>query len=106
MKGKNKFMGKNFVEASTEIDDLVSQREQILIKIANSVASVIVDRANNNKLNGTARDVDNLLKDLSDSEKYRVMLHASISIAKHRANGGNKAENRSSSRDTLFDRFK
>jgi Holliday junction resolvase RusA-like endonuclease len=98
-------MGKNFVEASTEIDELVSQREQILVKIANNVASAIVDRANNNKLNGTARDVDNLLKDLSDSEKYRVMLQTSISIAKHRANGGNKAENRSS-RDTLFDRFK
>ncbi len=98
-------MGKSFVEASTEIDDLVLQKDQILTKIANTVASAIADRANNNKLNGISKDVDNLLKDLSDAEKYQVMMFASIALAKHRAHGGNKAEARSASRDNLFDRF-
>jgi len=102
-------MGKTFVEASTEIDDLISKKNEILIKIGNSVAAAIVDRANNNKINllsGLSKDVNNLLKDLSDHERYIVMLHAACTIAKSKSAGGNKASNtQSSSRENLFSRF-
>ena len=78
-------MGKSFVEASTEIDDLVLQKDQILTKIANTVASAIADRANNNKLNGLSKDVDNLLKDLSDAEKYQAEKKAEAPAAEPEA---------------------
>lgn len=98
-------MGKSFVEASTEIDDLVTKRNETLTKIGNIVALAITDRANNNKVNGLQKDVDGLLKGLSDHEKYLVMLQASVLVAKNKAAGGNKAQHQSSSRDSLFSRF-
>jgi len=101
-------MAKSFIEASTEIDDLVSKRNDLLVKISNTVASAIVGRVGDNKLNNLPNDVNNLLKDLSDAEKYQVMLHASITIAKHRAGNGSSRPEKSSSnsRSSLYDRFR
>ena len=96
-------MGKNFVEAQTEIDDLVSQKNEIMVKISNNVAAAVLDRARGGNLKGIGRDIDNLLKDLSDEEKYRVMVSATVAIAKNRA--ASSSSNSSSGRDSLFSRF-
>lgn len=97
-------MGKSFVEASTEIDELLNKKDELLSKIGNIVALAIVDRTNSNKLNSLQKDVDNLLKDMNDHEKYLVMLYATTAIAKNNANGGNMVH-KSSSRSDLFNRF-
>jgi hypothetical protein len=100
-------MAKNFIEAKTEIDDLIFKKKELLTKIANSAASAIVDRVNGGKTNSLTKDIDNLLEGLSDAEKYEVMKSACIAIAKHRGFNGKSSNNSSTSdsRSPLFGRF-
>lgn len=98
-------MGKNFMEAGTEIGDLVQQRNDILRKIANNVAAAILDRMKSGKTGSLRRDVDNLLNDLSDKEKYEVMVQVAVIMAK--SGSSNKQSDKSERRsDPLFNRFK
>ena len=98
-------MGKNFMEAGTEIGDLVQQRNDILRKIANNVAAAILDRMKSGKTGSLRRDVDNLLNDLSDKEKYEVMVQVAVIMAK--SGSSNKQSDKSERHsDPLFNRFK
>lgn len=103
-------MAKNFMEAGTEIDALINQKRDINKKIGINVAAAIISRVNSGKdTSSLARDIDNLLGNLSNDEKYQVMVLAAVEVAKVNANrssgGNNHNRSRSSERSSLFDRF-
>ena len=103
-------MAKNFVEARTEIDNIINARRDTIKKIGSIVAAAITSRVNSGKDTSTlTRDIDNILADLPDNEKYQVMVLAAVEVAKVNANrssgGNNQNRSKSSERSSLFDRF-
>ena len=75
-------MGKNFMEAGTEIEALLDKINSDKAKISNIIAQAIVSRAKQGKINTSlASDIDKLLKGLSAEEKYKIMLTVAYYLA-------------------------
>lgn len=74
-------MAKNFTEASTYVDDLITKKDDILSKISNETAEAIICRMRDGKPNVEA-DVKNLISDLPVEDQNVVLLRIIQNMAK------------------------
>lgn len=82
----------NFTTAASEIQNLISKREQIIKKTGGILAEAIKDRANAGRLDGRSKiEILNMIKEFSDEEKVAILTEAIVSVAgfSNTNNGGN-----------------
>ena len=74
-------MGKNFMAAGTEISALVDKKEEVLIKIGNTIAEVLTNSDYHSvSPKQLDKDISNLTNDLTDSDKAEVYKQALIAL--------------------------
>lgn len=81
-------MGKNFMEAGTEIDGTIAKIDECLNRISNSIAEACVDRVKNDKVgNGLVNDIKKLIVDLPQEYQTKVLLFAITTLCKNFCGG-------------------
>lgn len=79
----------NFTTAASEIQNLISKREQIIKKTGGILAEAIKDRANAGRLDGRSKsEILNMIKEFSDEEKVAILTEAIVSVAGFSTNNG------------------
>lgn len=84
--------GKNFMEAGTEIDAMISKKDQCLVKISNILAEACVTRANSGKMNSLETDIANLINPLPAQDQIIVLKKLAVTLASQ-ITGGKKIDN-------------
>lgn len=94
----------NFMTAGTEIDAMISKKEQCLQKIANSLAEACIERGKDGKVSSNMPgDIYKLIQDLPSDDQIKVLC-AALSSVSGSLNGGNRKPNRTN-KDTHADYF-
>lgn len=74
-------MAENFMSAITQIEDLVTKKNQIIDKVAGLLSEAIIDRIKSGTLNkSTQRDVMNAIKGFSTEEQVQILSRAIIYV--------------------------
>lgn len=82
-------MGKNFMEAGTEIDGTITKIDECLNRISNSIAEACVDRVKSDKVgNGMSNDIKKLISDLPQEYQTQVLLGAITALCRNFSGGG------------------
>ena len=78
-------MSNKFLSVSSNIEDLLEQKKEIIRKSADLVAAVMIEENNKGEtnINGIKADVQKLLKGFSEEEKVQIL---EIAMAKLVAN--------------------
>ena len=84
---------KNFMEAGTEIDALVSKKEQCLEKISNVLAEACITRAKNGKINSLENDIKNVISQLPDEDKIVVLEKLAVILSSQISGGKSSINN-------------
>lgn len=83
--------GKNFMEAGTEIDAMISKKEQCLVKIANILAEACVTRAKSGKVNSLETDISNTIASLPAEDQVLILKKLSVTLATQISGGARKS---------------
>lgn len=87
----------NFTTARSEIENLVSKKEQIIVKAAGIVAEAVKDRMKSGKLDTrTSSDIKRLLEGFSKEDVAEIMLQAMVIFAGMNAGSSNNSRRSSS----------
>lgn len=87
----------NFTTARSEIENLVSKKEQIIVKAAGIVAEAVKDRMKSGKLDTrTTSDIKRLLEGFSKEDVAEIMLQAMVIFAGMNAGSSNNSRRSSS----------
>lgn len=87
----------NFTTARSEIENLVSKKEQIIVKAAGIVAEAVKDRMKSGKLDTrTSDDIKRLLGDFSKDDVAEIILQAMVIFAGMNAGSSNNSRRSSS----------
>lgn len=87
----------NFTTARSEIENLVSKKEQIIVKAAGIVAEAVKDRMKSGKLDTrTTSDIKRLLEGFSKEDIAEIMLQAMVIFAGMNAGSSNNSRRSSS----------
>lgn len=79
--------GKNFMEAGTEIDAMISKKEQCLVKISNILAEACITRATTGKINSLETDISNLISSLPAEDQILILKKLTVTMASQWNNG-------------------
>jgi len=84
--------GKNFMEAGTEIDAMISKKDQCLVKISNILAEACVTRARSGKTNSLETDITNLINSLPAEDQIVILKKLTVTLATQ-LSGAKKVDN-------------
>ena len=84
-------MGETFMSASTQIDELVSKKRQIIERAASLLSEAILDRIRTGNLTrNTEKDIKNSLRNFSLDEQTEILTKALVLVGMN----GNKSTSR------------
>lgn len=72
-------MGKSFIELKATMDDINEEKEAAYKKAGKLIATNLAGPAARDPKKASV-DIENLLKDFNDAEKYRVMKYAFLAM--------------------------
>jgi hypothetical protein len=100
-------MGTNFVEAQSMVGDLLVKRENIMKKIAETIAEACAERgAREQYSEALVNDINNILVGMSADEKVKILEYSLLYLIKIGSfSGTGKKKSNSRDRDDYGDLF-
>lgn len=97
---------KDYVNAKTEVDDVIDKISQCENKIANIVADMVVTAASKGNVSSVSKNIDNLISELPSELQVNILKSAMITAIDSMSSGAGRSKNvESKSRPNTNDIF-